>query len=616
VLQLVADRTGYPTDMLDPDLDLEADLSIDSIKRIEIIGDLAERIGLDAQGDDGIDDAALEALAQLKSLREIVTWIDGLEPAAATGPEAVAPASASTDPIGAPEEIGPGVPAVAARHIVTTVNVDPPAADRRRIDGRTIVVADDTTGVGQAVAADLEDWGASVSIIEPGGEPTAADAELLRAADALIWLRALHPGVAADPVAFDARAAFAWWQPAILGRATALVTATAGGGSFASDPSVSAPGLGLAGMAKAISRELGDRRVRVVDLDPSGDPDFLATCIVDELFDTDHDPVEVGYYGVQRVTRIVVPDSLAVPTPPAVDHRPRPSEPVVLMTGGARGITALAAVALAGQGGCHLELAGRSPLPGAEEDPAFASGHDLPSLRRLLIDTGGFSTPAAVEAECSRILAEREIRATLAVLAGLGAEVHYHQVDVRDADALARLVRDIYGRFGRLDTVVHGAGVLDDRRVGDKDAEGFARVFATKVDAARTLLDATGPETTMVFFGSVSGVFGNRGQVDYGAANDALDELAEAANLSRPGRVVSIDWGPWASTGMVSPEVAREYARLGIGLIDPDDGTRALLDELAGSPDGPGHVVVMRARPEALAPEMWRWTPSVETVRP
>jgi NAD(P)-dependent dehydrogenase (short-subunit alcohol dehydrogenase family) len=229
-----------------------------------------------------------------------------------------------------------------------------------------------------------------------------------------------------------------------------------------------------------------------------------------------------------------------------------------------------------------------------------------------LIATGGFSTPAAIEAECSRILAGREIRATLSLLRKLGGEVHYHQIDVRDADALARLVADIHHRFGRLDLVVHGAGVLDDHLVRDKDAAGFDRVFATKVDAARTLLDVTGPETPLVFFGSVSGVFGNRGQVDYGAANDALDELAEAANHARPGRVVSIDWGPWAGTGMVSPELEREYSRRGVGLIEPDDGAQALLDELAAAPAAPGHVVVMRAQPEALAPEMRRWAPSVE----
>ena len=56
-----------------PTSTLEADLSIDSIKRIEIIGELAERIGLDSMADDGIDDELVEELAQLKSLREIVT---------------------------------------------------------------------------------------------------------------------------------------------------------------------------------------------------------------------------------------------------------------------------------------------------------------------------------------------------------------------------------------------------------------------------------------------------------------------------------------------------------------------------------------------------------------
>ncbi len=502
---------------------------------------------------------------------------------------------------------------------MTTVDVGPPATDRRRLEGTTIFVADDTRGVGGAVAAHLEGWGASVSIIAADDRPTETDTELLRTADALIWLRALHPGVASDPLSFDARSAFAWWQPTILGGATRLITATPGSGSFTGKPSATVPGLGLAGMAKSLSREFGDRAIRVVDLDPNGDTDFLAACIVDEFFDTDRGPVEVGYDGLQRVTRVVVPEPLSVSTPGFVDGggelQPfRTSDPVVLLTGGARGITAQAAVAIARQGRCHIELVGRSPLPVTDEDSAVAAANDLFGLRAVLIGTGRFSTPAAVEAECSRILAEREIRATLAILGELGCGVSYHPVDVRDAKGLAGVVGDIYRRFSRLDLVVHGAGILDDRLLRDKTADGFERVFATKVDAARTLLDVTGPETTLVFFGSVSGVFGNRGQVDYGAANDALDELAEAANHSRPGRVVSIDWGPWAGAGMVSPEIEREYSRLGIGLIEPDDGARALLDELAAAPASPGHVVVMRALPEALAPEMGRWGPSVDAV--
>jgi malonyl CoA-acyl carrier protein transacylase/NAD(P)-dependent dehydrogenase (short-subunit alcohol dehydrogenase family)/acyl carrier protein len=616
VIGVVADRTGYPADMLDLDLDLEADLSIDSIKRIEIIGELSERIGLAAHADGGVDDAALEALAQLRTLREIVTWIEALDLEPVASDPAPTPSTNGDhplDPQKATEQAGTEVPSLAARHTVAVVAVDPPAADPRRLEGTSILIADDTRGVARTVAANLEEWGAAVSVIAADRPPSEADLELLRSADSLIWLRALHPLASPDPASFDARAAFAWWQPALLGRATRLIAATSGG-SFTGKSSPVAPGLGLAGMAKAISRELTDRTLRIVDFDPNGDATQLAAHVVDEFFDTDTTWLEVGYHGTQRVTRIVLPERLpSAPTGSAGPLR-LDADAVVLMTGGARGITAHAALAIAGRGAGRLELVGRSLLPADSEDPATAAAIDAPALRRALIDTGSYPTPAAVEAQCSRILAAREIRRTLAALGELGCDVRYHQLDVRDASALAGLVKDVYRRCGRLDLVVHGAGIIEDHSVRDKTAESFERVFATKVDAARTLLEATAPDTAVVLFGSVSGVFGNRGQVDYAAANDGLDELADTANRSRPGRVVTIDWGPWAGTGMVSPELEREYGRRGVGLIAPEDGTRALLDELESS-TGPGHVVVMRARPEALAPEMGELGRPAEALR-
>jgi hypothetical protein len=49
VLAIIAEKTGYPVDALAPDMDLEADLGIDSIKRVEILGAVNERVpGLDA----------------------------------------------------------------------------------------------------------------------------------------------------------------------------------------------------------------------------------------------------------------------------------------------------------------------------------------------------------------------------------------------------------------------------------------------------------------------------------------------------------------------------------------------------------------------------------------
>ena len=149
VLQLVADRTGYPTDMLDPDLDLEADLSIDSIKRIEIIGELAERLGWDTMGDEGIDEAMVEELAQLKSLREIVAWIDELDDhddradrrraggrthrSNGRPGRLVPPTGPATEPSASPGEVEP--PPATTRYVVTTVDLDPLEPETRRIDG-------------------------------------------------------------------------------------------------------------------------------------------------------------------------------------------------------------------------------------------------------------------------------------------------------------------------------------------------------------------------------------------------------------------------------------------------------------------------------------------------
>ena len=75
VLDVISARTGYPRDMLDPDLDLEADLSIGSIKRTEMIGELADRLGLAAAGT-ALDESVVEDLARIKTIAGIVAWLD------------------------------------------------------------------------------------------------------------------------------------------------------------------------------------------------------------------------------------------------------------------------------------------------------------------------------------------------------------------------------------------------------------------------------------------------------------------------------------------------------------------------------------------------------------
>src|SRR5262249_46636205 len=99
-------------------------------------------------------------------------------------------------------------------------------------------------------------------------------------------------------------------------------------------------------------------------------------------------------------------------------------------------------------------------------------------------------------------------------------------VDVRCPD-FGALIAAIYERHGRIDAVIHGAGILEDKLIRHKTPESFERVFSTKLTGARTLVERLHDDVKLVvLFSSVSGAFGNRGQGDYAAAGDAFDKLA------------------------------------------------------------------------------------------
>jgi NAD(P)-dependent dehydrogenase (short-subunit alcohol dehydrogenase family) len=292
-----------------------------------------------------------------------------------------------------------------------------------------------------------------------------------------------------------------------------------------------------------------------VDVDTKDNPHKVAAHLLAELTDRTG-PTVVGWTNGTRMTPLVVEAPL--PSAPPLDIGP---DAVVLLTGGGRGITAHVAVGLAEATGCRIELVGRTPLPAAHEDPTTAGAADEVALRQAVI-AQGVRVPAEVERTVRRILADRQVRATLAALASSAASVRYH--------------------------------CAADRFLRDKTDESFAEVFATKIDGAKALAAALRPGTRfLALFGSVAGVFGNVGQTDYAAANDALDTLAPVWQHQLGGtRVVAIDWGPWSSSGggMVTPALESELTRRGVATIDPAAGVRALLEELAAV-DGHSQVI-------------------------
>jgi NAD(P)-dependent dehydrogenase (short-subunit alcohol dehydrogenase family) len=163
-----------------------------------------------------------------------------------------------------------------------------------------------------------------------------------------------------------------------------------------------------------------------------------------------------------------------------------------------------------------------------------------------------------------------------------GSRVFYYRADIRDAASTDELLRRVYETHGRIDGLVYGAGVIEDKLIGDKTPESFDRVFDTKALAIFHLSRSLRPESLKFFviFSSVAGWAGNRGQVDYVAANEVLNRMALHLSAQWNRRVVAIDWGPWEKAGMVTAETRRQFLERGVGLVPPDGGRRFLLDEI------------------------------------
>ena len=566
VLGVVSERTGYPLDMLDPNLDLEADLSIDSIKRLEIVGELAERVGLSV-GDDGPDESVVEELVAVKTLDGIVAWLEATGASLQAGgghrPEAEgAPDGDADQRPGGAEQHGqparpdhPAVPERAKRFVPRLVRVAAAArAAEASLAGRRVAVTDDGTGVAAALAELLDDEGALVHLVAPGTP--------LERTDVLIHLGALAGSPGPGALEFFERA-----RQAIAGGAGQILAVTATGGTLGMEdgghedgPDVArAPehllrSAGMRGVAKTVAREHPEVQVRLVDIEPSFGPAETASVVLEEL-SADDELVEVGRTRAARSTVAVVaaelPTDMNGSRPAGFGPDALALDPgaVVVVTGGGRGVTSRVAEALARQVGCTLVLVGRTPEPTEPEPERTANAPDAGSLRRVLAEAQ-FGPPSTIEPEVRRILATRELRRNLEEFRRLGVTVEYRSVDLRDPEVVRALFEDVYRHHGRLDGIVHGAGVLEDGRLVDKTAESFRRVFDTKVAGALAVDGLIRPDIKfVVLFASVSGVFGNRGQVDYAAANDALATLARRFDrLAPPG------W--WRSTGARGPAAA------------------------------------------------------------
>jgi len=647
LVEVVADKTGYPAAMVDPGMDLEADLGVDSIKRVQILGAVQERYPqLPAVGPEslaelrtldqivahlaasapapaasvtsapapaelgGFDAEALrrvpqlpavgpESLAELRTLDQIVGHL-AAEPA--TPREAGSTAPATSDPAPADDDPEPARYAIDLVPLPARDDLDAPYAP-----DPLAVIVDRGGPEPDALATTLGVTGwrvRRVTLPDTAGEDLAGS-EMPGLAEHLAPAFAGDDRVDACLVVLrdeeDLGSSLVQLADAVLvaGHAQEALARTARGGTRAAFVTVTRcdGGLGLrgrlvagdavlagvGGLVKTMAREAPGVFSRAIDVAPVLDAGAAAVLVVGELADAALDTPEVGIDADgERWTTAV--GETARPAPggePTVG-----TDDVVVVTGGARGVTALCVRALAERTRAEFVLLGRTELT---DEPAWATEVTDADLQSATI--------AALSADCARpsprdvartrddLLAQREVRATLEAVRTVGSQVRYVAVDVTDPAAVRTALSD---ESTRATVLVHGAGALADSLLPVKTATEVHRVLAAKLAGLANVLAAVpdAPLREVVLFGSVAGVFGNPGQADYALANEALARWAASLRSARPDRRIrTLAWGAWDG-GMVDADLRELFLARGVALLDPADGTRLFVDSFADDTDG------------------------------
>ncbi|MFN8950332.1 MAG: SDR family NAD(P)-dependent oxidoreductase [Aphanizomenon sp.] len=592
LLTIVSEKTGYPVEMLELSMDIEADLGIDSIKRVEILGGLLEIYP-------DLPKPNPEELGQLRTLGEIANYM---------------------------QQQAQGVTKLLTEEIleISTTKFQPnirrsiaklqqlPTPDSLEFspsENHIALITDDGSDITNKLATSLTAKGWKTVVLSfPGIDSTVnEDINKVVLTDWNEETLEHHLKQIADN--YGTVAAFIHLQPATplnvdksillhvfliakylkeplkkaskFGRSCFINVAHLDGEfGLGETHKFSAIAGGLFGLSKTINQEWENVFCRSLDLNPDLDPETSVKHILAEIYDPNLLIQEVGYSSKGRVNLIADFAPLPINNP----QRNITKNQVFLVSGGAKGITAQCVIKIAQEYQCKFILLGRSS---AEPEPVWSENcKNEAELKQRILENfqaqGEKPTPIMVQKKYQVISSQREIQNTLKAIEKAGGKAEYLSVDITDTVLLESKLADVIERFGVITGIIHGAGNLADKRIEKKSIQDFENVYAAKVKGLENLLLCVPASQLqyLVLFSSVVGFYGNVGQSDYAIANEILNKSAHLIKHNYPNcHVMAINWGPWES-GMVSPELKKAFAERGIEVIPVETGIQILIDEL------------------------------------
>ena len=671
VVKMVGEKTGYPEDMLDIDLDMEADLGIDTVKQAELFAAMREHYGIAQQ--EGIQlkdyptirhcinfalsnargktaEQAAPAVSEqpvelpLTTEEKPVAVQAPVQEQAAPAPKLIKkPEHLVAEHIGKPQEdaliTNPTAPierhfSLAERperegyqgehchekklRYVTTV-ADAPLTERenRRLSkDRTVLLFADNSQLIKAYQEEFKELGVKYHVFTTlktrsknttivnweSYEETEAALKAYAAEDSniqgIVYLlgatvkkfdKKLSPHNELTKYVMPLFIALRVFEKGLANRQDAdtfFAVNTKIDGTFGYttkdefNPIVGA----LTGGTTCYRKDVYERTgaiSKLMDFEPTATPDEMAQKTMDEVLHGDM-RLMIGTRDNVRSTILSLPTRLDK----SVKHFDLAGK-TIIFTGSGRGIGAMLSQKIAAQ--YHSKIIVLDIIEIQEKTPLWATMNDaeLAALKKQLwedlkADPTKKATPVMLERAFGRVKDSITLYNNLQKLRDLGSEVEYYHCDVMNSSMMKEVCTKIKAKNGRVDGLIHFAGLERSKLIYDKDPAEYYRIFDVKATSFATFLanNIVRDDGFFAFASSIAGKYGNLGQSDYASANDYLAK--SALSLSNQGyRAISIAMSAYKNVGMGVRAGVETFLRSnGVDFVDPQDGMQIFLDEI------------------------------------
>jgi acyl carrier protein len=623
IKEIIQQRTGYPLEMLENELDFEADLGIDSVKQAEMFGQIRENYGYEVNPDLNIK--------QFNTISKVVEYtLSRLTEAASAAIENKV--RELSDEQLAEKLKKYSSENIALRYLPVTVEREYNPANGRPFSfkNKNFIIVEDRLGgeiTSQLVEA-LRKQDAQVCVISPDPEKyqeagiktdynnwdnfkesLARAKEILKDIHGFIYLYPLSRGLSyldcADEqwheevdnnfnlLFFTAKAVYEFLEK--HGTEAGCFAATNIGGVFGMEKETSGNPSGAltAGFFKSLEKEIKPFNGKVVDLTDVTNSRTAAEILFKE-FSLIEELIEIGYVNEGRKTICVLPselDTARVNSPLKLSE-----DDVIVVSGGGRGIIQECITGLAEVFNPTIIVTGRTALPKGDEEwlnlTAERFAEYSTEFFKLKKRENPDLTPIMIKQELEKIKGAIELYNNIRKVKESGYNIHYLRCDVSDRSSVRKLAAEIKTRWGKVTGIINGAGLPSFGKVPKKPEEHSLTVVRVKANGFYNLYREFSDQPLKFFasIGSISGRFGMDGQVDYAGGADIIVRMSFQMFRQKPGlKCFVMGWTAWDEVGMATDLQVQKVQKgqRGLEFISVNEGIQKFLSEIIYGGDYP-----------------------------